>query len=77
MPRRTMPPRRPFAVFKTGSGPLYEQPLAGPELSESNDFPVDRYLSPRSEVDPSRAEEALRQALTASSKIEMQASRKD
>ena len=33
---------------------------------------MDRYLSPRSEVDPSRAEEALRQALTASSKIEMQ-----
>jgi type IV secretion system protein VirB10 len=51
---------------------LYEQPLAGPELSESEDFPVDRYFSSRSEVDPSRAEETLRQALTASSKIEMQ-----
>ena len=57
--------------------PLYEQPLTGPELSESHDFPVDRYFSPRSEVDPSRAEEALHQALTASSKIEMQALRKD
>ena len=52
---------------------LYEQPLTGPELSESHDFPVDRYFSPQSEVDPSRAEEALHQALTASSKIEMQA----
>jgi type IV secretion system protein VirB10 len=51
---------------------LYEQPLSGPELSESHDFPVDRYLSPRSDVDPSRAEEALRQALTASSKIDVQ-----
>ena len=52
--------------------PLYERPLTGPELSESHDFPVDRYFSPGSEVDPSRAEEALRQALTASSKIEVQ-----
>jgi len=52
--------------------PLYEQPLTGPELSESPDFPVDRYLSSQSEVDPSRADEALRHALTASSKIEMQ-----
>ena len=51
---------------------LYEQPLTGPELSGSDDFPVEPYLSPRSEVDPSRAEEALRQALTSSSKIEMQ-----
>jgi len=51
---------------------LYEQPLTGPELSGSNDFPVEPYLSPRSEFDPSRAEEALRQALTSSSKIEMQ-----
>jgi len=53
---------------------LYEQPLSGPELSESHDFPVDRYPSPRSDVDPSRTEEALRQALTASSRIEMRRS---
>jgi type IV secretion system protein VirB10 len=51
---------------------LYEQPLTGPELSESNNFPVGPHLNPRSAVDPSRAEEALRQALTASSKIELQ-----
>jgi type IV secretion system protein VirB10 len=55
---------------------LYEQPLTGPKLSESHDFPVDRYFSPREEVDPTRAEESLRQALAASSKIEVEGSRR-